>query len=326
MLVAVFVLGLIFVFLNGLNDSSNLVATVISTRALNPRAALVTTAVGEFLGPFLFGMAVARALGVDLLVSSSLELIALAAGLAGAIVWVVFTVRMGIPSSSSHALVGGLVGGAWAASGPAAIQAPGLLKVLLALLISPPIGLIAGFVSTKLIFLLFVRARPSVNRLFQRLQVVTSFFLALGHGSNDGQKTMGVLALALLVAGETNEFTLPLWLIIVVAGAIALGTTTGGWGLIRTLGGRIMKVRPVHGFASQAGGAAVMLSAAIYGGPVSLTQVVSSSLMGAGAAQRVKMVRWAVGREMLIAWLLTIPASAALSALFYLLISGLDSN
>ncbi|MGH2582401.1 MAG: inorganic phosphate transporter [Anaerolineales bacterium] len=326
MLIAVFILGLIFVFLNGLNDSSNLVATVISTRALNPRAALLATAVGEFLGPFLFGMAVARTLGADLLVSSTLELTALAAGLAGAIVWVILTVRLGIPSSSSHALVGGLVGGALAASGLAAIQSTGLFRVLVALLISPPLGLIAGYISTKLVFLFFARAKPNVNRLFQRLQVITSFSLALGHGSNDGQKTMGVLALALLVAGQTRDFLIPIWVVTMVAVAIALGTITGGWGLIRTLGGRIMKVRPVHGFASQAGGAVVMLAAALYGGPVSLTQVVSSSLMGAGAAQRVKMVRWGVGRDMLIAWLLTIPASAVLSALFYLLIAKLSSN
>lgn len=320
MLYALIAFALLFDFLNGLHDSSNIVATVISSRALSPRAALALTAVGEFLGPLLFGVAVAKTVGEDLLVTQAISLEVMLAALTGAILWNLATWYFGIPSSSSHALVGGLLGAAISAAGLEVVKLAGLGKILLALFISPPVGLLAGFLVTKLIFFLTRRARPSVNSLFRRLQVLTSFGLALSHGANDAQKTMGVITLGLVISGQLSDFTVPLWVVLAAAGMIALGTSVGGWRLIRTLGGRIIRVRPVHGISSQVAGASVVLSAALLGGPVSTTQVMSSSIMGAGAAERINMVRWEVGREMLVAWLLTIPISAAVAALAYFLL------
>ena len=320
MLTLFFILAFLFVFLNGLNDSANIVATVISSRALQPRAALLLTALGEFVGPFLFGVAVARSLGADLFDTASVSIEMLVAALLGALLWRVITWYLGIPASSSHALMGGLIGAALAASGLAAIRLPGLGKIALALLISPPLGLIAGYLVTRIIFFLARRATPRISRTFQRLQLFTSFGLALGHGSNDAQKTMGILVLGLLAAGQLEEFSVPNWVMVASAAGMALGTALGGWRMIRTLGGRIMKVRPVHGFAAQFGGLGVMWGAAFLGGPVSLTQVMSSSIMGAGAAQRLKGVRWQVGQEMLAAWLLTIPVSGLVAAGCYFLI------
>jgi PiT family inorganic phosphate transporter len=314
MLTLFFSLSFLFVFLNGLNDSANIVATVISSRALQPRAALLLTALGEFLGPFLFGLAVARSLSTDLFDPASVSIEMLIAALLGALLWRVITWYLGIPASSSHALMGGLIGAALAAGGLAAIRLDGLGKIVLALLISPPLGLLAGYLVTRLIFWLARSAAPSINRTFQRLQLLTSFGLALGHGSNDAQKTMGILVLGLLAAGHLETFSVPTWVLFVSATGMALGTALGGWRVIRTLGGRIMKVRPVHGFASQLGGLGVMWSAAILGGPVSLTQVMSSSIMGSGAAQRLKGVRWQVAQEMALAWLLTIPVSGLVAA------------
>ena len=320
MLTLFFILAFLFVFLNGLNDSANIVATVISSRALQPRAALLLTALGEFVGPFLFGVAVARSLGADLFDTASVSIEMLVAALLGALLWRVITWYLGIPASSSHALMGGLIGAALAASGLAAIRLPGLGKIALALLISPPLGLIAGYLVTRIIFFLARRATPRISRTFQRLQLFTSFGLALGHGSNDAQKTMGILVLGLLAAGQLEEFSVPSWVLVASAAGMALGTALGGWRMIRTLGGRIMKVRPVHGFAAQFGGLGVMWGAAFLGGPVSLTQVMSSSIMGAGAAQRLKGVRWQVGQEMVLAWLLTIPVSGLVAAGCYFLI------
>lgn len=323
MLIVLIFLALVFDFFNGLNDSANIVATVISSRAMNPRPALLLTALGEFIGPFLFGLAVARAISTDLLDAGAISLEVLLAALLGAILWNLGSLYLGVPSSSSHALVGGLLGAALLAGGATAIHSAGLLRVLLALFISPVLGLIAGYLMTKLLFLLTRWSSPRVNQLFRRLQVLTSFGIALSHGSNDAQKTMGVITLGLLAAGQISSFAVPLWVVVVAAAGIALGTSVGGWRLITTLGGRIMKVRPVHGFASQFAGAGVILGAALLGGPVSTTQVLSSGIMGSGAAERANMVRWQVGRDMLVAWLLTIPTAGAMAALCYLVIGAI---
>ncbi|MDH5507962.1 MAG: inorganic phosphate transporter [Anaerolineae bacterium] len=319
-LIILIVLALTFDFLNGLHDSSNIVATVISSQAMKPRSALILTAVGEFLGPFLFGVAVAKAVGEGLLVPEVITLQVMGAALAGAIVWNLATLYFGIPSSSSHALIGGLVGAAISAGGLAVVKPYGLGKILAALFISPPLGLLAGFVVTKIVFFLARSATPKINSGFRRMQVFTSFGLALSHGANDAQKTMGVITLALFASGEINNFEVPMWVIFASAIAISLGTSFGGWRLIRTLGGRIIKVRPVHGFASQIAGASVILGAALLGGPVSTTQVMSSSIMGTGAAERINKVRWQVGKDMLTAWLMTIPISGSIAALCYFVI------
>lgn len=325
MLLTLIILAIFFDFLNGLHDSSNIVATVISSRALRPRAALLLTAVGEFTGPFLFGVAVAKAVGEGLLDTSSVTLEVMVAALIGAISWNLITWYLGIPSSSSHALVGGLLGAAISAAGIAVVQISGLLIILLALFISPPLGLLTSYLFTKLVFLLSKRATPKINNWFKRIQIPTSFVLALSHGANDAQKTMGVITLGLVISQPGTSFEVPYWVIFISALAIAVGTSVGGWRLIRTLGGRIIKVRPIHGFTSQVSGAVVILTAAVFGGPVSTTQVMSSSIMGAGAAERINKVRWHVAQELLIAWVLTIPTSGLVAALTYFVIIFLTS-
>lgn len=329
MLFTCIALALFFDFLNGFNDSASLVAVVVSTRALSPRAALRLAALGGFIGPFLFGVAVAKTIGSDLLAAEALTVSVVLAALLSAIIWGLITWYFGIPSSSSHALVGGLLGaavastflstglGAGLAGGLAVFKWNGLGKVVLALFVSPPLGLLAGFLLTRLIYFLTQRATPRVNEVFRLLQALTSFGLSLSHGANDAQKTMGVITLVLLLAGQIPVFAVPLWVIVVSASAMALGTLIGGWRQMRTLGARVFRVRPVHGLASQLGGAGVIAGAALLGGPVSTTQVMSSAVLGAGAAERLGRVRWGVGREMLITWLLTIPAAAGLAALAY---------
>lgn len=315
-----FGLALLFDFLNGFHDSSNIVATVISSRALPPRLALVMAALAEFSGPFIFGVAVAKTVGDGLLTTSVLTSDVIIAALAASVLWNLLTWWIGIPSSSSHALVGGLLGAAIMAQGWTVIQMEGLMTILIALLTSPLFGLAMGFLIMKLTLILARKATPSINSLFKRLQVVTLLGLGLSHGTNDAQKTMGVITLGLLLEGYITEFAVPTWVIASSAGAIALGTSFGGWRLIRTLGGRIYRIRPVHALTSQAAGAAVILGAALLGGPVSTTQVMSSSIMGVGAAERINKVRWGILKDMLIAWLLTIPLVGICAALGYWLI------
>lgn len=324
-LVILIVLALIFDFLNGFHDSSNIVATVISSRALSPRIALFMTAVGEFIGPFLFGVAVAKTVGEGLFDSSLITLEIMIAALIGAILWNIATWLLGIPSSSSHALIGGLLGAAISASGLSVVQIPALTVILVALFISPILGLLVSYLITKLVFLLSTRASPKINTWFKIAQIPTSFALALSHGANDAQKTMGVIALALFISEPGATFTVPNWVIFISAAAISLGTSFGGWRLIRTLGGRIFKVRPVHGFSSQLAGVSVILGAALLGGPVSTTQVMSTSIMGAGAAERVNMVRWHVARDLIVAWALTIPVTALVASISYFVINYLSN-
>lgn len=320
MLPVVLALALGFNFLNGLHDSSSLVATVISSRSLQPRTALVLAALAEFAGPFLFGLAVATTVGSGLLRPELLTLTVLAAALASAVLWNLLTWYVGMPSSSSHALLGGLMGSAVLAGGAQAIQVQGLIRILIALFVSPPLGLIAGFLVMRLTLWVVRGATPKVSDTFRRLQVPTLIGLGLSHGTNDAQKTMGVIGLALLLADRQGGFEIPLWVVAVSAAAIAFGTSLGGWRLIRTLGGRIYRIRPIHAFASQTSGAGVILVAALLGGPVSTTQVISSAILGVGAADRWGKVRWSILRQMAIAWLLTIPATAILSAGGYALI------
>jgi len=313
-------LAVAFDFLNGFHDSSNIVATMISSRALGPRRALIIAAAAEAVGPFLFGVAVARTIGSEIVSDAVVTLPAIMAALAAAIGWNLITWFFGIPSSSSHALIGGIAGAVIAGSGLDTLKWAGLGKVLIALFISPVVGLIAGYLMMSLVLFLAHGMSPRINTFFKRAQIVTALGLALSHGTNDAQKTMGVITLGLVVSHVQATFTVPMWVIGLSAGAIALGTLTGGWRLIRTLGGRFYTIRPVHGFTAQAASAAVILGAALLGGPVSTTQVVSSAIVGAGSAERMSKVRWGVAQQMLVAWLLTIPMSALLGAGVYALI------
>jgi PiT family inorganic phosphate transporter len=320
MIIMVIVLALIFDFLNGIHDSSNVVATMISSRAISPRMALWMTAIAEFIGPFIFGVAVANTIGHDIVASDSINPTVLIAALVSAIAWNLLTWYLGFPSSSSHALLGGFIGSVVIAAGWQAIQMQGLEKILIALFASPIIGYLIGYVFLKLIMLLSWNAHPNINNWFKRGQIITSLSLALSHGTNDAQKSMGIITLALVTGGVLKEFAVPNWVIVLCAGMIALGTALGGWKLIRTLGGKFYKIRPMDGFAAQLASSAVILSASIVGGPVSTTQVVSSSIMGVGAAERMNKVRWGVAQDIAIAWLLTIPITALLGAGVYWLI------
>ncbi len=321
LLIVLIGLAIIFDFLNGVHDSSNIVATMISSRAIQPRTALIMTAVAEFSGPFIFGVAVANTIGNEIVSSNHLNLLVIIAALASAIVWNILTWILGIPSSSSHALIGGIVGAVAVGAGLQEIQMAGVLKVLLTLFVSPIIGFLAGFIIADIVFLLSWKATPSINGVFKKLQVITSLGLALSHGTNDAQKTMGVITLGLVISGVEKSFNVPFWVIVICASAIAIGTSVGGWRLIRTLGSKFYRIRPVHGFAAQAASAIVILTASLIGGPVSTTQVVSTSIMGVGAAERVSQVRWGVAGEILSAWLFTIPTTALLAAGIYWLLS-----
>jgi len=307
-------LTLVFGFLNGFHDSSNIVATMIASRALSGRQALTITAVAESIGPFLFGVAVATTLGGEVLNNSEVKLSVVLAALIASIVWNIITWWLGIPASSSHALVGGLVGAAVVENGWGVVRLAGLGKVVLALAISPLVGLIAGYLVMKTVLFMARGASPKINVFFKRAQIVTAVALALSHGTNDAQKTMGIITLGLVSAGVLPTFHVPLWVIAICAGAIAAGTATGGWRLIKTLGSKFFKVRPVHGFTTQVASAAVILSAALLGGPVSTTQVVSSAIMGVGSAERVSKVRWGTAGQIVVAWVTTIPFAAILAA------------
>jgi len=320
-IIVVIVLTLGFSFLNGIHDSSSVVATMISSRALSPRIAMLMAAVGEFCGPFIFGVAVANTIGRDVVIVSAINMNVILAAVVSAIVWDLLTWYLGFPSSSSHALIGGFIGAVAVGAGWKAIQLHGLETVLIALFTSPIIGFIVGYLLLKLIIQLSWNATPRINALFKRGQIVTSMALALSHGANDAQKTMGIVALALVTGGYLTTFSIPLWVILICAGAIALGTYVGGWRLIRTLGGKFYKIRPVDGFSSQLASTVVILTASLVGGPVSTTQVVSSAIMGVGAAERANKVRWGLAQEIAIAWLLTIPATALIAAGLYWVVS-----
>ena len=326
MIFTMIALALVYDFLNGFHDSSNIVATVITSRALRPRAALWITALAHFVAPFLFGVAVARAIGDELLDPTAITPIVVVAAILSAIVWNLFTWYIGMPSSSSHALIGGLLGASIVSVGFAVIKLEGLIRILLALFISPILGFSIAWLFMLIIFRLFSQASPLINTIFKRGQIITSLSLALSHGTNDAQKTMGIITMGLVSGGLLPMFRVPLWVIAISAGAIALGTALGGWRLIYTLGGRIYTIRPVHAFSSQVASTAVILGAALVGGPVSTSQVVGSSITGAGAAERFKKVRWQVVRDMLITWLTTIPVTLVLAAVFYLLICWVQTT
>jgi PiT family inorganic phosphate transporter len=313
-------LGVAYAFLNGVHDSSSIVATMISSRAIQPRAALLLTAVAEFAGPLVFGIAVANTIGREIADAQFLNIQVIIAALLSAIIWNVLTWVLAIPSSSSHALIGGIIGAVVMGAGFKAILMAGVAKVLISLFISPILGFLTGYLFAQLVFLLSWKASPRINGVFRKLQIITSFGLALSHGSNDAPKSMGLITLGLLVSGQIDQFVVPDWVVLMGAGAISLGTATGGWQLIRTLGSKFYRIRPIHGFSAQVSSAIVTLTASLLGGPTSTTQVVSTAIMGVGAAERLSKVRWGVAGEILSTWLITIPATGLLAAGIYWLI------
>ncbi len=331
--VAVVVIVLIFDYTNGFHDAANIVATVIASRAMTPAQAVIIVGVFEFLGPLLGGTAVANTIGKFIVldgVDAVAALTILLCGLLGAIVWNLLTWWKGIPSSSSHALVGGLAGAVVVSVGADHVvwgfhelfahgHVSGVTKVLLALVLSPLIGFWAGFLFQKLMLRLLAGARPIINRNLRYAQFFTAAGLAFSHGANDAQKSMGILTLVLLLGGFVQNFSVPLWVMLACASAITLGILSGGWRIVRTLGFAIYKVRPLHALDSQLTSAAVIFSASMLGAPVSTTHVVATSIMGIGAAERPKAVRWAKAGEIATTWVVTIPGAAFASVVFYYL-------
>ena len=326
---AVFVVGLalFFDFSNGFNDAANVVATIITTGALSPRKALLMAAVCEFVGPFLFGTTVAHTIGTNIVDISSFDvrfveqsISLIISSIIGAIIWNLISWFRGLPSSSSHALVGGMVGSVLIAYGTDKIIWKGLLYVISVLIISPPLGLLLGTLFFKITVHLSRNATPRARFFFNRMQILSSIALSLSHGANDAQKSMGLISLALVILGFSTTFHVPSWVVFSCAAAIALGTASGGWRIIRTLGSKIYRLRSVHAFCAQTSSAVVILGAALLGGPVSTTQIVSSSIMGVGAGQRISAVRWGVAKSIILSWLITIPASAAMAGLSFFLI------
>lgn len=311
------IIALTFDFLNGFHDSANVVATAIASRAISPRWALGMSALSNFAGPFLFGVAVAKTIGNEVVSVDAVTVPVALAALISAIVWNVLTWWLGIPSSSSHALIGGFVGAAIAGFGLHVIQLEGMYKVLLGLFVSPIIGLIFGWFAMKQALFTGQWMSRRITSFYRQAQWLTTLILGLSHGTNDAQKTMGILTMGLVAFGVLETFEIPFWVIFVSAGAIALGTAFGGWRLIRTMGAGFYRVRAVHAFTSQVASSVVILGAALLGSPVSTTQVISSTIVGAGAAQRVPMVRWGVANQILIAWILTIPATMFMGALVF---------
>jgi len=320
-LLFVIILALVFNFINGMRDSSNIVATMISSRAFSPQSALSITAIAQFCGPFLFGVTVAKTIGSDIVASNLLSLNAISASLISAIIWNLMTWFFGIPSSSSHALIGGLLGAAFTSSGMDALNLSSLTRVLLALFTFPLISFIAGFLLLKFIYFLTQHATPNINKFFKRSQFVTAVALAMGHGTNDAQKPIGIITLSLIIAGVLTEFTVPFWVIFASALTMAIGASLGGWRLIRTLGGKFYKIRPVHSFATQLTSGIVILTASFWGLPISTSQVVSSAIVGVGASERIGKVRWTVAGDIITAWVITIPVSALFSAGIYSMFS-----
>jgi len=315
-LLVVFVaIALIFDFLNGFHDSANVVATAIASRAMSPRVALAMTALANLAGPFLFGVAVATTIGNEVVKGEALTVPVALAALLSAIIWNLLTWLLGIPSSSSHALIGGFVGAAMVGYGVDVIRMEGIRKVVIGLFISPILGLMFGWLVMKLVLWVGQGVTPRVNTLFLRGQWVTALTLGLSHGTNDAQKTMGILTMGLVAFGVLDRFVVPTWVIAASATAIALGTALGGWRLIRTMGAGFYKIRPMHAFSSQIAGTGVILGAALLGWPVSTTQVVGSTIVGAGAAERSNKVRWGVAGQIVMAWVLTIPTTIILGAL-----------
>lgn len=320
LIILLVLISVVFDFLNGFHDSANVVATIISSRAMPPRQALLLAALADFTGPLIFGVAVAKTIGSEVAHPGAITIAVVLAALLSASTWNIATWYFGIPASSSHALIGGIVGAVAMGSGFGALEGAGLTKVIVALFTSPLIGLAAGFLMMTLIRGLARNATPKVNVFFKRAQLPAGFLLAVSHGANDAQKTMGIITLGLVVLGFQSTFEVPWWVVLLSASAIALGTASGGWRIIATLGRKFYRIRPIHSLSTQLASGSVILTASLLGGPVSTTHVVSMAVLGVGAADRISQVRWGVLKEIVVAWLLTIPATAALAALLYLVI------
>ena len=315
-LLAVLVLAVIFDYINGFHDTANAIATSVATRALRPQHAILMAATFNFLGAF-FGTAVAQTIGSGLVNETTTSQSIVIAALLAAIAWNLLTWRLGIPSSSSHALIGGLLGATIVAAGTGSVKWGGVVgKVLVPLVSSPVVGFIGAFWLMIALYWIFQRAnRRPLTRGFRRVQVLSAGYMAFAHGSNDAQKTMGIVTLALFSAGVIPTVQVPIWVIVIAASAISLGTAVGGWRIMRTMGRKVVELEPIHGFAAETTAATVLLATAHLGMPVSTTHVISSAIMGVGSSKGRRGVHWGVARSILIAWVVTLPATALAGAL-----------
>jgi len=313
--------ALAFDFVNGFNDSANSVATVIGTRVLSPLQAVSLSAAANFVGPFVFGVAVATTIAKGIVSPDDITVYMIIGGLAGAITWSTICTVFGLPISNSHSLIGGIMGAGIAGLGFEKLVLGGLTKVFAGIVIAPVGGIIFGLLITSLIITIFARKRSApVNRTFGKLQIISSAWFALTHGANDGQKTMGIIVLVLFAAGMIPEIEMPLWVIFAAATAMGLGTFFGGYKVIRTLGLRVTRLRPYQGFAAETGGGLMLAIFATLGIPASTTHAITGTIMGSGAARRKFAVRWKVGRQIIVAWLITIPGAAGIAMAFTYLI------
>jgi inorganic phosphate transporter, PiT family len=324
MLVAVVVIAVVFDYINGFHDTANAIATSVATRALPPRIAIVMAAAFNFIGAFA-GTAVAKTIGAGLVDETTSTTAVIAAALLGAITWNLITWWRGLPSSSSHALIGGLFGATLIEAGTDALKPEGIVdKVLLPMVASPLIGFAGALALVVILFWVFRHApRRPMTAAFRRLQVLSAGFMAFSHGSNDAQKTMGIVTLALFAGGVLPTIDVPWWVIVMAASAMSLGTAVGGWRIMHTMGHRVVELEPVHGFAAETSAATVIITAAHFGMPVSTTHVIAGAIMGVGSSRGARGVRWGVARAIVGAWIITIPAAGTVAALAWLVLHAL---
>lgn len=312
-------LALFFDFLNGFHDAANSIATIVSTRVLSPKYAVMWAAFFNFIAFLFFGLHVAGTLGHGIVELGQLDTYVIFGALVGACVWNIITWYYGIPSSSSHALVGGLIGAALVKSGPSALVMSGIIKTVAFIVISPVVGLLLGLIMGVIVYNLFAKQTPAkVDHIFRKGQLISAAAYSLGHGSNDAQKTMGIIAGLLFSAGYLGpEFHIPLWVVLSCQAAIALGTMSGGWRIVKTMGNKLSKLKPVDGFCAELGASVMLFGASAMGIPISTTHTITGSIVGIGTLKGIRAVKWGVAGNIVWAWIITIPAAALVSAVFY---------
>lgn len=321
--IAIIVLAILFDISNGYNDAANAIATVVSTRVLTPAQAVLLTVVMNILGAFLT-TAVAKTIGKGIVDPTAVTELVVISALTAGFLWNTLMTFLGLPVSASHALIGGLIGASISFGGIEILNTSGLTKIFTALLVSPIVGIVFGFIVMSLILKFFGTLPPDIiNRYFGKLQVLSASFMAFSHGSNDAQKVMGIITLSLVSGGFLKSVEVPFWVILICALAMGLGTALGGWKVIKTLGVRMLKLEPVHGFAAETSATAIILSASHFGLPVSTTHVIATAIMGVGATKRLTAVRWGIGKKIVNAWILTLPACALFAWLMFKVLSFL---
>jgi len=322
LLIGLILVALAFDFLNGMNDAANSIATIVSTRVLRPHYAVAWAAFFNFIAFLVFGLHVAETIGRGIVEANVIDARVIFGALTGAITWQVITNRLGIPSSSSHALIGGLVGAGLAKAGFSAVVWGGVLKTVAGIVLAPGLGCVAALILMLVISWAFVRFTPqSVDNIFRRAQFFSASCYALGHGGNDAQKTMGIIAVLLYSQGYMGStFHVPFWVVLACQGAMAAGTLAGGWRIVKTMGSKITRLTPVQGCAAETGGSIMLFAATELGIPVSTTHTITGCIIGVGAAKKVSAVRWGVAKEIVTAWIITIPAAALVSAFFYAIV------